>query len=331
MDDYEQIADTYQGITVWWMMSKTYPRNNVISYDPRQEERRFYILTFPVRHRGLITGAYLEHVMKEGKAIKKRTRRQLLYTNVSQDDEWRKDKKEMWSSTWFEHPSTFDTLALDGDKKKEIMDDLDTFAKAKDYYKQIGKAWKRGYLLYGPPGTGKSSMIAAMANYLHYDVYDLELTAVEDNTDLRKILMEVSKRAVVVIEDIDCSLDLTAKRTTSSSTSHHNKNQPWKKLFGKKRSSSDTSDDNKESKVTLSGLLNAIDGLWSACGGERIIVFTTNHVDELDPALIRTGRMDLHIEMSYCSFKGFQSAGQELSEIRVAQHVRAGRVAVARD
>ncbi|KAK8459104.1 hypothetical protein SEVIR_2G073450v4 [Setaria viridis] len=59
------------------------------------------------------------------------------------------------------------------------------------------------------------------------------------------------------------------------------------------------------SKVTLSGLLNFIDGLWSACGGERVIVFTTNHADRLDLALIRCGRMD-HIEMSYCCFESFR-------------------------
>jgi chaperone BCS1 len=58
--------------------------------------------------------------------------------------------------------------------------------------------------------------------------------------------------------------------------------------------------------VTLSGLLNAVDGLWSACGGERIIVFTTNHVERLDPALIRRGRMDKHVEMSYCCFQAFR-------------------------
>ncbi|KAM5546619.1 hypothetical protein ABKV19_001251 [Rosa sericea] len=38
-------------------------------------------------------------------------------------------------------------------------------------------------------------------------------------------------------------------------------------------------------KFTLSGLLNFIDGLWSCCGDERIIIFTTNHKDKLDPAL----------------------------------------------
>ncbi|KAL6011391.1 hypothetical protein ACLOJK_001837 [Asimina triloba] len=59
--------------------------------------------------------------------------------------------------------------------------------------------------------------------------------------------------------------------------------------------------------ITLSGLLNFIDGLWSSCGDERIIIFTTNHKDKLDPALLRPGRMDMHIHMSYCSFSGFKT------------------------
>ena len=58
--------------------------------------------------------------------------------------------------------------------------------------------------------------------------------------------------------------------------------------------------------MTLSGLLNFIDGIWSACGEERLIVFTTNHVGKLDPALIRTGRMDKKVEMSYCDYESFK-------------------------
>ncbi|KAL0344279.1 UNVERIFIED_CONTAM: AAA-ATPase [Sesamum angustifolium] len=58
-------------------------------------------------------------------------------------------------------------------------------------------------------------------------------------------------------------------------------------------------------ELTLSGLLNFIDGLWSVCGDERIIIFTTNHKDRLDPALLRPGRMDMHIHMRYCTPVGF--------------------------
>lgn len=59
-------------------------------------------------------------------------------------------------------------------------------------------------------------------------------------------------------------------------------------------------------QLTLSGLLNFIDGLWSSCADERIIIFTTNHKDRLDPALLRPGRMDMHIYMSYCTHHGFR-------------------------
>ncbi|KAH7858336.1 hypothetical protein Vadar_022637 [Vaccinium darrowii] len=59
-------------------------------------------------------------------------------------------------------------------------------------------------------------------------------------------------------------------------------------------------------KLTLSGMLNFIDGLWSSCGDERIIIFTTNYKEKLDPALLRPGRMDMHIHMSYCTGQAFR-------------------------
>lgn len=68
-------------------------------------------------------------------------------------------------------------------------------------------------------------------------------------------------------------------------------------------------------QLTLSGLLNFVDGLWSSCGDERIIIFTTNHKDRLDPALLRPGRMDMHIHMSYCTFQGFKTLASNYLEI----------------
>jgi chaperone BCS1 len=60
-------------------------------------------------------------------------------------------------------------------------------------------------------------------------------------------------------------------------------------------------------RITLSGLLNFTDGLWSCCGNERILIFTTNHIEKLDDALLRPGRMDLHIHMSYCTYAAFKT------------------------
>ncbi|MED6154728.1 hypothetical protein PIB30_115513, partial [Stylosanthes scabra] len=83
-------------------------------------------------------------------------------------------------------------------------------------------------------------------------------------------------------------------------------------------------EESKGSKVTLSGLLNFIDGIWSACGGERIIIFTTNFVDKLDPALIRRGRMDKHIELSYCGFEAFRVLARNYLDVE--NHGLFGRI-----
>ncbi|KAJ6706805.1 NUCLEOSIDE TRIPHOSPHATE HYDROLASE SUPERFAMILY PROTEIN putative-RELATED [Salix viminalis] len=155
---------------------------------------------------------------------------------------------------------------------------LSRSAKGKDYYAKIGKAWKRGYLLYGPPGTGKSSMIAAMANLLDYDVYDIELTTIKDNSELRKLLIDTKGRSIIVIEDIDCSLDLTGQR--------------------KKRKEKDDDEADKEK--------DPVSKLKKEAGKRR---------RKREQALIRTGRMDKHIEMSYCCFDAFKVLAKNYLDI----------------
>jgi ATP-dependent 26S proteasome regulatory subunit len=297
VDDHEEVVDTYGSATVWWYASKQQPSYSIISFNPAQEETRFYQVVFHRRDRDLIINDYLPYVFDEGSdaSIKNRPRR--LFTNKP-STRWNPGNAS-WSHVAFQHPATFDTLAMDPKEKGPLLDDLQAFQNAKDYYRKVGKAWKRGYLLYGPPGTGKSTMIAAMANFLDYDVYDLELTAVKNNTELRKLFIETKSRSIIVIEDIDCSVELTGKRKDKKSDDEDNDNHPSPCLLMDPEKDEGT-------KMTLSGVLNFIDGLWSACGDERIIIFTTNNKDKLDPALIRRGRMDMHIEMSYCRFEAFK-------------------------
>ncbi|XP_022773713.1 AAA-ATPase ASD, mitochondrial-like [Durio zibethinus] len=309
MDYNEEVIDEFQGVKVCWSAKKTTPKTQRISGYPDDDAKKFYRLTVHKRHRELITQSYVSHVLKEGKEIATKNRQQNLYSN-NRSHNWHGYKRSKWSNVVFEHPATFDTLAMDVKQKEEIKNDLIKFSKGKDYYARIGKAWKRGYLLYGPPGTGKSSMIAATANLLDYDVYDLELTAVKENSELRRLLINTSNKSIVVIEDIDCSLDLTGqreKKKTKEKDSNADELDPVAKKVKE--------EGEKESKVTLSGLLNCIDGLWSACGGARIIVFTTNHVEKLDPALMRRGRMDKYIEMSYCCFDAFKVLAKNYLEI----------------
>ncbi|KAG6867023.1 hypothetical protein C0991_003940 [Blastosporella zonata] len=127
-----------------------------------------------------------------------------------------------------------------------------------------GIPYRRGYLLHGPPGSGKTSFIQALAGSLSYDICLLNLSerGLADDK-LFHLLSNAPERSFVLIEDVDAAFN---KRVQ-------------------------TSEDGYQSSVTFSGFLNALDGV--ASGEERIIFMTTNHLEKLDPALIRPGRVDM--------------------------------------
>ncbi|XP_047308680.1 AAA-ATPase At5g57480-like [Impatiens glandulifera] len=292
LSNNDRLIDIFNGVPVLWEHVVTHRQSQNFSWRPLPDEKRGFSLR--IRKRETILELYLDHIMEKAYEIKRRNQDRFLYTNSrggSLDS-----RSHPWESVPFKHPSTFETLAMDPLKKEEIMADLKCFAKGQCFYQKTGRAWKRGYLLYGPPGTGKSSMIAAMANYLGYDIYDLELTEVQNNSELRKLLMKTSSRSIIVIEDIDCSITLTNRKKNECSPDFRG---PAVVHGG---GGGGGAGDEGTNSITLSGLLNFTDGLWSCCGSEKIFVFTTNHVEKLDPALLRSGRMDMHVFMSYCSF-----------------------------
>ncbi|KAK3410367.1 hypothetical protein EUGRSUZ_J02365 [Eucalyptus grandis] len=246
IDQNQMLVDTFHGVKLKWaLVSRQVGSGNRVHQGPNstvQHGDQYFELTFDKKHVEIVDKSYLPFVMDQAKSIKQGKKTLKLYTASSNSS-----FSGPWSSVNLDHPATFQTLAMDLELKKKILDDLDM---------RVGKVWKRGYLLYEPPGTGKSSLVAAMANHLNFDIYDLELSGLRSNADLRRLLVATANQSILV--------------------------------------------------VTLSGFLNFTDGLWSSCGNERIIVFTTNHVEKLDPAILRPGRMDLHIPMSYCTPCGFR-------------------------
>ncbi|GMY12111.1 AAA-ATPase At3g50940-like [Fagus crenata] len=286
MERNEEILDVFNGVKLNWVLlcrqveSRNFHNPRDLNSTLRSEVRSFE-LSFHKKHKDMVLTSYLPSIVKEAKSKKQEIKSLKIFT-VGPDSMYA-SLADIWTSTNLDHPATFDTLAMESEIKNLILKDLERFVKRKEYYRKVGKAWKRGYLLYGPPGTGKSSLIAAMANYLNFDIYDLELTEIQYNSELRRLLIAMANRSILVVEDIDCTIEFQDRLVESESSRH-----------------------SQQKQVTLSGLLNFIDGLWSSCGDERIIVFTTNHKEKLDSALLRPGRMDVHVHMSYCTPCGFR-------------------------
>ncbi|MFS8010492.1 putative AAA+ ATPase domain, ATPase, AAA-type, core, AAA-type ATPase domain-containing protein [Helianthus anomalus] len=283
MEINNEFIDIYNGVKFKWSsVSKELPTVEFQEYDDdgryyTRSDKRSLELTFHRKHKDLALNKYLPFILNDAKTRKVEDKAVKIFTVDM-------DRRTAWTSVNLDHPSKFATLAMDTDVKEKVMKDLDRFVERREYYRKVGKAWKRGYLLYGPPGTGKSSLIAAMANYLNFDIYDLELTDIRSNAELRRLLVTTANRSILVVEDIDCSAELHDREDAKEVVR----------------------DNEEEYRVTLSGFLNFIDGLWSSCGDERIIIFTTNRKEKLDPALLRAGRMDVHINMSYCTPSGFR-------------------------
>lgn len=145
--------------------------------------------------------------------------------------------------------------------------EIKAFTSSAEWYTNMGIPWRRGLLLYGPPGNGKSSLVLALAGHLCLNIYSISLgNELLTDSGLQILMMKAESESIILIEDIDS-------------------------FFGKE----DDSRENKikSSKLTFSGLLNAIDGVVSKTG--IILVMTTNKFDKLDDALIRAGRIDKRI------------------------------------
>lgn len=159
------------------------------------------------------------------------------------------------------HPRPLESVVLKEGQMESIVSDIQRFLINSKWYEDRGIPYRRGYLLHGPPGCGKSSAIQAIAGRFGYGLAVLSLSDKSLSDDrLAHLLNNLPDKTFLLLEDVDT---VAPKR------------------------------DSTFSNVTLSGLLNTIDGAVAA--DERIIFMTTNYPNRLDPALIRPGRIDFEV------------------------------------
>lgn len=167
------------------------------------------------------------------------------------------------------------TVIIDKKLKEMLLGDVAEFLdpKTRTWYSRRGLPYQRGYLLHGPPGTGKSSLCLSIAGHFDLDVYVLTMSGLDDHS-LKSLFAELPQHCIVLLEDVDAT---AVHRKPGDASQSVSQNGPANR------------------KVSLSTLLNVLDGLASSEG--RLLIMTTNHIERLDPALIRPGRVDMKVEL----------------------------------
>ncbi|KAJ7355673.1 P-loop containing nucleoside triphosphate hydrolase protein [Mycena albidolilacea] len=183
------------------------------------------------------------------------------------------------------------SIVLQPGVKDMLLADCKDFLCSEEWYAERGIPFRRGYLLHGVPGSGKTSLIHSLAGELGLDIYVVSLSSkgMSDNT-LTTLMGHVPTRCILLLEDLDAaftrsvSRDATSTGTPTSTTTS---------------TTGTTTAESDGSTLSLSGLLNSLDGVAAAEG--RLLFATTNHIERLDPALSRPGRMDVWVNFTHAT------------------------------
>ncbi|CAM0958516.1 unnamed protein product [Alopecurus aequalis] len=187
MEEGEEMVDVFKGAEFRWCLYTHHDLSGGGS------SKLYFQLTFHKKHKKKALGEYVAFVVDTARAMRNKGRPLTTYIVMNDGSQWTPPLA-------LYHHSTFATLIMDRALKQSVIHDLDKFFNTKAYFKRIGKAWKRSYLLYGPPGTDKFSLITAMANHLGFHIYELELTGAETNSQLTGLLLGITNRSILVIE-----------------------------------------------------------------------------------------------------------------------------------
>lgn len=227
-----------------------------------------------------------------------------VFTLQNKDDESESSQESSQLNFFSEYvcdsnKKTIESLFMEG--KDDIISQVKHFIENEDYYAKYGIPYHLGIGLFGEPGNGKTTFIKALMNYctslgnkrhivcIDFDkistVSQLHEIFYGDKINNRKISQ---KERLYVFEDFDTCKFVQDRSNIENCDVTLELPKKLEELIENKSP-------NIKSGVDLGHVLNVLDGIIETPG--RMFVMTSNHSEKIDPALLRPGRIDVHVNL----------------------------------
>lgn len=194
-----------------------------------------------------------------------------------------------WDRTTDISQRQLESVVMERNLKDDIVGKIDEFLKSRQWYYDKGLPYKITMLFHGIPGTGKTSIIKALASHFNLNLCQLHLNSMSDLT-FEKALTMAPKKSIIVIEDFATTAAVRAREEVVRKIEMVENKTTGEDAPVLEVGTGQPGGLNLLQGLTLSGILNALDGVVAL--DDKIIILTSNTIEDIDPAILRPGRID---------------------------------------